>query len=180
MTDPESVVRWLIILRGVPGVGKSAIAKGLIRQLDSRKVYCLNMDEIRPIELAQNINASLQYDYVIAHVYSGRRNVSEPTWWISRFKDAGYHIISFRLEISREAGKKRCLSRPGEWLNEAEYLLRWDRFQRSPFTDFAQKAAIEEIAIDAETNSEDITCAEILNAVRERGIKSRGVKASDI
>jgi hypothetical protein len=126
------------------------------------------MDEVQLTELEKSIDVSLQYDNVIAHMYSGRRNTSEPAWWIRRFKDAGYHVVSFCLKISREAGRKRCLSRPGEWLNEAGYLSRWDRFQHPPFMDFARRAQIEEITVDAENNSEDVICGEILNTIAAR------------
>lgn len=160
---------WLVILRGVSGVGKSEVVTCLIRRLGSDKACDLNMDvtELEQIEI--NIKTALKSEVVIAHLYSGEKNTSEPKTWISRFKDGGYQILSFRLEISREAGKKRALEREhSKWITSEIYDSIWDGSKRSPFVDFPTRAEIEEISLDAENLSADAMCDLILSEITRR------------
>jgi thymidylate kinase len=123
------------------------------------------MDIVEHDQIHRNIEASIKSQYVIAHIYSGQQNTSDPAWWISRFRDAGFHTISFVLNISFDAGKKRCLKRDKN-RTEEEYRWLWERFQKPPFSDFAKKADVKEIGVDAE-QSTDAMCDQILKAIEE-------------
>ena len=163
---------WLLILRGVSGVGKSEVVTSLIRQLGSAKACDLNMDVTEPAQIEINIETALKFEVVIAHLYDGRKNTLEPKTWISRFKDVGYQVLSFRLEISREAGKTRARDRKhSKWITSEIYDSIWDRSKRSPFIDFPSRAEIEEIPLDAEKLSADAMCGLILSKITSRNKK---------
>ena len=156
-------MKWLIILRGVTGVGKSKTADTLVRRLGAHIATSLNMDIIEHDQIHRNIEASMKFQYVIAHIYSGEQNISDPADWISRFTAAGYHAISFLLNIGFDAGKKRCLKRDKN-RTEEQYRWLWDRFQKPPFSDFAKRADVKETSLDAE-QSTDAICDQILRAI---------------
>lgn len=160
-------MKWLIILRGVTGVGKSKAADKLVRRLGAHIATSLNMDIIEHDQIRRNIEASMKFQYVIAHIYSGEQNISDPAGWISRFTAAGYHAISFVLTIGFDAGKKRCLKRDKN-RTEEQYRWLWDRFQKPPFSDFAKRADVKETSVDAEQSS-DAICEQILKAIEQYG-----------
>lgn len=163
---------WLLILRGVSGVGKSEVVISLIKQLGSDKACDLNMDVIEPEQIEINIKRALNFEVVIAHLYDGKKNTSEPRKWVSRFKDAGYHVLSFRLEISREAGKKRAREREhSKWITGEIYDSIWEGSRRSPFIDFPTRAEVEEVSVDAENLSADAMCDLILSEITRRNKK---------
>ena len=159
----NTLMAWLIILRGVTGIGKSTTADRLVERLGKNGTSCLNMDEIRQIEIEKNIERALKFEYVIAHIYSGQQNTEDPGNWISRFKDGGYRTLSIRLDISLEAGRKRCLQRdPGR----TDYDRLYHRFYHCPkFTEFPKKAEIEEVPINVENKDTETICNDILKAI---------------
>lgn len=164
-------MRWLIILRGVSGVGKSTVGDKILERLKG-KSFSLNMDEVKQEDLQKNIISALQCENIIAHLYDGRKNTSEPKTWVSRFKNAGYQVLSFRLEISREAGKKRAREREhSKWITSEIYDSIWDGSKRSPFIDFPTGAEIEEIRLDAGKLSADAMCDLILSEITSRNKK---------
>ena len=158
-------MKWLIILRGVTGVGKSKTADKLVRCLGAHIATSLNMDVIEKGQIDRNIETSLRFQFVIAHIYSGQQNTYDPVGWISRFTKKGFHTISFVLKIGFEAGKKRCRQRD-QTRTEEEYRRLWNRFQEPPFSDFAKWANVKEISIDAE-QSTDAICDQILMAIEQ-------------
>lgn len=158
-------MKWLVILRAVTGTGKKTTAHKLVQRLGANNATCLNMDVVEVDQINRMIEATLKFQYVIAHMYSGEQNTSDPASWISRFKDSGFHIISFVLNISLDAGKKRCLERDKN-RTEEEYGWLWERFNKPPFSDFAKKADVKEISVDAE-QSTDAMCDQILKAIEE-------------
>ena len=161
---------WLLILRGVSGVGKSEVVSSLIRKLGSSKACDLNMDVVERDQIEKDIENALKFELVIAHLFNGGKNTIEPKTWILRFKDAGYQVLSYRLEIGRAAGKKRALARgPGsEWITPEYYDFMWDKFKLPPFIDFAARAEVEEIPLDAETLSASAMADLIINEVTSR------------
>lgn len=158
-------MKWLVILRAVTGTGKKTTAQSLIQRLGANNATCLNMDVVEVDQINRMIEAALKFQYVLAHMYSGRQNTSDPASWISRFTDSGFQIISFVLNIRFDAGKKRCLERDKN-RTEEEYARLWNRFQKPPFTDFAKRANVKEISIDAE-QSPDAICDQILKAIEQ-------------
>lgn len=156
-------MKWLIILRGVTGVGKSTTADNLVHRLGADAATSLNMDIIEEDQIGRNIQASLKFQYVIAHIYSGQQNIYDPTRWISRFRGTGFRVLSFLLNIGFDGGRERCLLRDPN-RTEEQYKWLWDRFQKPPFSEFTRKANVKEITIDAEQSREAI-CDQILKAI---------------
>jgi thymidylate kinase len=162
-------MKWLIIVRGVTGVGKSTTVDKLVQRLGIKAATSLNMDTIEKDQIDRYIEVSMNFQYVIAHIYSGSQNTYDPVAWLSRFRENDYHVISFVLDIGFEAGKKRCLQRDRN-RTEAEYKRLWERFQKPPFSVFARKANVKEININAELNLDAISsqiCAAIAQYSRE-------------
>lgn len=158
-------MKWLIILRGVPGVGKSTTADKLVQSLGINAATALNMDIIEEDQINRNIKASLKFQYVIAHIYSGRQNTYDPAGWISRFRKERFQTISFVLSIGLDSGMKRCLHRD-KTRTEDEYGCLWNRFEKPPFSDFAKRADVKEIGINAE-QSPDAICNQILKKIEQ-------------
>ena len=122
------------------------------------------MDVIERDQVEAEIQEALHYDYVIAHIYSGLSNISDPKWWISKFSVAGFRCLSFVLDIGLEAGKNRCLARDS-YRTKEQYVHLWTRFRSPPFSEFATRAGVQEITIDAEQTT-DAICRDILAEVR--------------
>lgn len=157
--------RLLIVLRGVTGVGKSCTAKALVEYLGRDKTTRLNMDQILPEPLERNILSALRSERVIAEIYSGRQNLANPILWITRFKEAGYIAISIRLDISLEAGRTRCLKRDPDRRNYDQLYHRF--YHDLKFTEFPDRAKVEEFSIDVENKDTKAICGEVLKLLEQ-------------
>ena len=167
-------IHYLIIIRGVPAVGKSRVATLLVERLGRIEAKELNMDEVRGETLDNEIKDSLTFQYVIADIFFGGRNTKDPIWWISQFKERGFKPILFRLDVGKDTGWNRCLvrgqrSKEDSWLNYEEYNKLYDHFYNDPvFTNFPERAEIEEALIDTENKSYEEIRDEILKIIEQQ------------
>lgn len=159
--------RWLVILRGPPGVGKTTTADALIRLLAPSSARVLYMDDNPP---RPDLQTALRYQYVIAELFSGETHTLYPSSWVLRFVERGYRALSVRLDADFETVKKRFATdpdRPDKSLENCERFFR--RFYNEPkLVKFAATPGVQEICVDANARSEDLIAADILRELRRR------------
>lgn len=170
---PSSVLalrRWLIILRGPPGVGKSTIADQL-RTAVGEGATTLDLDVLGPA--FSGFGTALQSNFVIAHVFSGQDRTRMPNTWIDQFRNTGFRIASVRLDIALDEGWSRLSSdskrRPEEW-PRSDYERLHGRFYSEPkLNDFERNAGIREaLRISTGNKTPDVIVGRILAWLQSR------------
>lgn len=160
--------RYLIILRGVPGAGKTQVAKVILGRIGEKAVRW-NLDDYAPDPEQGAFDAKIKQmvgkTYIVGELYSGRKHTSDPTYWIDHFK-GGYSITSFVLQVSEPKGyANACDSRHTSWHPETRtvYDNSYNRFQEHLKNNtFASKAGIKEVFIDAEDGNWERLASEVL------------------
>ena len=155
------MTKLLIILRGVPGSGKSQVALNLdqIFQKKGKKTFRLDLDKFAPLaeqtQFIAYIDQALKADYVIAEMFSGLSHSSEPDQWLTKFREAGFQIHSFVLEVSMEKGYENCSDARHSSYSApslSEYKDKWNRFRdKEKLSPFVIRARLQkELSINAQ------------------------------
>jgi hypothetical protein len=179
-TAPEQDTkrRVLFILRGVPGAGKTQVARVLLERLGTQ-AFRANLDDYAPANelkrFEELISRAMEYQYVVGELYSGRDHTSDPAGWVDKFKN-DYDIHSFVLDISEERGYlNACDSRHTSHSppSRSDYSSRYRRFyewQRQNL--FASRAGVPEHRIDAENCDWERIAVEVLKIGLSFGAQS--------
>jgi thymidylate kinase len=144
------LMRYLIILRGPPGIGKSTVAEHIKNRLGANKTFILYLDRIE--EFDTNVQKALRNEYVIAELFFGNSRTTRPELWLNKFTD--YAKISFVMDASFETCFERAKNRP-EYLDrsEEEYKVLYYGFKfLCLFKVFNQYGAIKEKCIKAQND----------------------------
>ena len=112
-------MRYLIILRGPPGVGKTTVSRHIINRLGPNKAVILYLDKIEEFDL--NVQKALSKEYVVGELFFGDSHTTRPEQWLSKFN--GYSKISFILQIPFDVCYHRAKTRP-EYTNYTEERYR--------------------------------------------------------
>lgn len=171
---PETTGRsdhWFIIIRGVPGVGKSTIAELLLTMLPG-SVVDLNLDDKPP--KFPGFGTAFKSRFVVGHLYSGSDRTAYPKGWVDDFRRRGFLILSVVLDMDLEPGWQRIANDPARknnsyWSRENYERLYRRFYNEQKFVEFDKSAKIDDtIRIKADGNPGDIA-KEILQTMRIRG-----------
>jgi uridine kinase len=64
-------MRYLIILRGPPGAGKTTVSRHIINRLGPEKAVILYLDEVSTEEFELNVQQALSKEYVVGELFFG-------------------------------------------------------------------------------------------------------------
>lgn len=164
--------RWLVIIRGVPAVGKSTVADALEKMLPEPTVD-LNLDDQPPkfpgFERAHNSR------FVVGHLYSGSNRTASPKTWLDEFGRRGFHILSVVLDIDLERGWARLANDPKRknnpyWSRRNYEGCFWRFYNESKLVNFEKSAGIDAgLRIDASDMKPKDIARRILEEMRDRG-----------
>lgn len=160
----------LIILRGVPGAGKSMVARTLQRKLGGG-TWILDLDKYAPDDETEKFEEALKeaanHEVVIGELQSGRWHTTDAGRWVSVFK--GYELRSFVLDVSEAKGyanscdPRDCTYNPP---SRTAYEQTYARFYSRVESDlFAKGAMAEEKRIDAEDGNWERIASEVLTKI---------------
>ena len=147
-------MRYLIILRGPPGVGKTTVSRHIINRLGPEKAVILYLDKIEEFDL--NVQQALNKEYVIGELFFGNSHTTRPEQWLSKFDN--YSKISFILQIPFDACYQRAKTRP-EYANytEERYRVLYYGFKfLCLFNVFNQYVGVKEFCINAQSDSSSV------------------------
>ena len=99
-------MRYLIILRGPLGIGKTTVANDIINILEAKKAVILYLDRIEEFDL--NVQKALGSEYVIGELFFGDSRTTRPEQWLNKFAD---HI---KISIILDASFETCYERAKE------------------------------------------------------------------
>ena len=161
----------LIILRGVPGAGKSMVARALQRKLGGDG-WIIDLDKYAPDNETEKFEAALKeaagHEVVIGELQSGRWHTTDAGRWVSMFKD--YELHSFVLDVSEAKGYANSSDpRHGTYNppSRAAYEQTYTKFYSRVESDlFAKGAQLKEKKIDAEDGDWERISSEILSEIR--------------
>jgi thymidylate kinase len=156
-------MKYLIILRGPAGAGKTTICKYLMEKLGKDKTYPLDLDITldRENEFKKSLDDALGYKNVIGMMFSGLDHTGNPQQWIGKFKDNGYTILSVILYASLDTYTQRVQNRGYDYKDPNEMKFLFDEFEKIR-TIFVDRANIPEITVDTEGKTEHAVVEEIL------------------
>ncbi len=147
-------MRYLIILRGPPGVGKTTVSRHIINRLGPKKAVILYLDKIEGFDL--NVQQALSKEYVVGELFFGNSHTIRPEEWLSKFDN--YSKISFILQIPFDTCYQRAKTRQ-EYANytEEQYrVLYYGFIFLCQFNVFNQYAGVKEFCIDAQSDSSSV------------------------
>ena len=151
-------MRYLIILRGPAGAGKTTVSKHLIETLGKDKTYSLDLDITldKESEFNENLNKALGYENVIGMMFWGLKHTEAPQQWLARFKDNGYVILSVVLYASLKTLIHRVQYRGYDCKDAAEMRHHFSEFEKIKNV-FANRAGVKEISVNTDNMiSEDV------------------------
>ncbi len=156
--------KWLIVLRGPPAAGKSAVASALVQKLGSQSCISINLDDLSP---PPNFAASMKYQYVVGELFSGRHHSANPKTWLYHYRGAGYKELSVALDVDYDIGLQRYNSDPKRKYNpywtRALFDTQHKRFYtESKFVNFSKVTGINETRIDVNTKTPTEVADEII------------------
>jgi hypothetical protein len=160
--------RHMIILRGVPGSGKTQIALSIVRKLSDEGVRkdlgAFAPDNEQP-QFEALIEDALNYRYVVVELYSGKKHSSEPLLWLGKFKEM-YVIRSFVLSVSEQKGFSRCSEpRHTSWNDPTpeQYHEAYQKFaSRQDRKEFTSKTGLIETVVETEDGDWERISSQIL------------------
>lgn len=140
------ISKWLVIIRGPTGVGKTKACEALGKLLHLSYDCMINLDNP-----ARNLESKLRCQHVIAEVFSGGENTEEPLRWVRVFTRGGYRGLSVVLNANLNVVLKRNREDAERPKRSEDCLIRlYQRFySERKFRDFAKAARIDEICINA-------------------------------
>jgi thymidylate kinase len=176
VADANSVLRYLLILRGPQCSGKTEISEKLKERLHEierkKQTYLLKLDEINTDRFDYVLNESLKqkYNYVVAELDYGDSHTTDPIrTWLLRFKDKAYETLSFVLEARKEVRLDRCKNDPKrtpfDKIDEVFFNYDSETFERFQHI-FQEKSGIHEIVLNTENKSCSQVTDEILRHLR--------------
>jgi thymidylate kinase len=155
-------MKYLFILRGPAGAGKTTICKDLMEKLGKDKTYPLDLDITLDRENEfKRLDDALSYENVICMMFSGLDHTENPQQWIAKFKDKGYTILSVILAARLETYPQRVQNRGYDYKDPNEMKFRFDEFEKIR-TIFVDRANVPEITVDTEGKTEHAVVEEIL------------------
>jgi shikimate kinase len=168
--ESTDTTRWLVILRGPTGVGKSKVAESLRKTLHMPAYCVINLDNPFP---PPNLTQTLQCQYVIAEVYSGGDNTANPESWVGYYTTRGYRVLSIVLDADLDIVIQRNISDTERPPRPIELITRLHRsfYEEQKFQDFANAAKIEEFRINTNRRDSDWIASEIRS---ELSVRSSG------
>jgi thymidylate kinase len=149
-------MKYLIILRGPPGVGKTTVSRHIINRLGPKKAVILYLDEVRTEKFELNVQQALSKEYVVGELFFGNSHTIRPEQWLSKFND--YYKISFILQIPFDTCYQRARTRQ-EYANytEERYRVLYYGFKfLCQFNVFNQYAGVKEFCINAQSDSSSV------------------------
>jgi shikimate kinase len=163
--EPEDRLRYLILLRGPAGVGKSAIRKHLRRQFERLfgvgRVCLLDLDQVNSDRFEENMKQALTSTCVLGEMFYGNSHTTHPHSWMDRLK--GYQRVSFVLEASAQPCFRRIVHRYEDphYPNLDSYKERVYEAHVKERNEFPKKAGIVEHRMDTEKSTEEETARTI-------------------
>jgi|ERR1700730_2462668 len=163
-------MKFLIILRGPAGSGKSTVCTYLRDKIGRERTCSLDLDitGVDDDKFNENLTKCLAVDYVVGMMYYGNSHTEQPQRWISKLKERNYRILSVVLNARMDVCYERCKNDVNperdpinkEKIKVNSYYSDFDRRQRENI--FQKRAGIEEIVVDTEKKSQGEVGDEIL------------------
>ena len=162
--------KTLVILRGVPGAGKSMVARELQRKVGG-DTWIIDLDKYAPDDEKEKfemaLKEALNHQVVIGELQSGRWHTTDAGRWVSMFGD--YKLHSFVLDLSEERGyANSCNPRHGTYNppSRTAYGRLYAEFYSRVKSDlFAKGARVKEKRINAEDGDWERISSEILSEI---------------
>jgi len=171
-----SSLKYLIILRGPKGSGKTEVSQKLKEKLDRKhknRIYFLKLEEINNERFEKILDEALDksYKYVIAELnYGESHSTDSMSNWLERFKDKHYLIVSFVLVGKKEIRLQRCKNDPKrnpfdiideDFFNHDSKIF--ERLERDG--GFQKKFGVPEITLNTENKSPSQVTDKILSTI---------------